>query len=237
MRGLLLVTLSVLIGPGCSRATRYCEKTDDCPTGLTCSADQHYCAELAATTINPEDYIQNRRADMAPQSASINIAGSGDFGGRLSINSSTAGVTLDVRNQAGATIMSIGNNSGSKWTAISGGDDTANEPALFWSKTHPRLRLGSAREQTGAGFAAAVSIETTGNVGIGTTTPRSTLQVSGGYLQIPTRYSPPPPEDCDEVAEEGRMVAVGSLSGSDTNVGLHICLKFNSLPTWRWVMK
>ena len=47
-----------------------------------------------------------------------------------------------------------------------------------------------------------------GNVGIGTATPRSTLQVEGnpGYLQIDTLTEAPPGEDCDEGAEVGRMV-------------------------------
>lgn len=47
-----------------------------------------------------------------------------------------------------------------------------------------------------------------GNVGIGTTTPQSTLQIEGdpGYLQIDTLTEVPPRGDCDEQAEVGRMI-------------------------------
>ena len=48
-------------------------------------------------------------------------------------------------------------------------------------------------------------ITTSGNVGIGTDTPNSTLQVNW-YLQITTMsYSPLSASDCDQVEEVGRM--------------------------------
>jgi len=47
-----------------------------------------------------------------------------------------------------------------------------------------------------------------GNVGVGTATPHSTLQIDGapGYLQIDVLPESPPDENCDEQAEVGRMV-------------------------------
>jgi hypothetical protein len=57
------------------------------------------------------------------------------------------------------------------------------------------------------------------SVGIGTSTPRSTLQVVGNYVQLPTvTGAPPPVGDCDEAGEAGRMVV-----RTDGSTNLYVC--------------
>lgn len=56
----------------------------------------------------------------------------------------------------------------------------------------------------------------TGNVGVGTSTPASALQVNG-YVQLATTTVAPPGVDCDEAAEAGRM-KFNSTTGT-----LYIC--------------
>ena len=57
----------------------------------------------------------------------------------------------------------------------------------------------------------------TGNIGIGTTNPQSSLQVAG-YVQLPLTSGSPPSTDCDEVSERGRMIV------DDVSDLLYICV-------------
>jgi len=64
-----------------------------------------------------------------------------------------------------------------------------------------------------------------GNVGIGTDTPNSALQVIGGYIQLDVSSGLPPAEDCDSIDEIGRMKV------DDSTTDLYICTSSG------WVVK
>jgi hypothetical protein len=68
--------------------------------------------------------------------------------------------------------------------------------------------------------AERLRVDSTGNVGIGTATPNSALEVDG-YVQLDTLTSAPPAADCDEASERGRMKVdiVNSLLYICTNSG------------------
>ena len=63
-----------------------------------------------------------------------------------------------------------------------------------------------------------VTVQDDGNVGIGMTSPNSTLQVSGDYIQFPTRTGAPPASDCNASTEYGRVVV-----RTDSSTNLHVC--------------
>lgn len=67
------------------------------------------------------------------------------------------------------------------------------------------------------GSSISMIVESSGRVGIGTSTPQSTLQING-YTQLALISGPPPSADCDDIQERGRM-KVDNVAGM-----LYICV-------------
>ena len=74
-------------------------------------------------------------------------------------------------------------------------------------------------------------IDENGNVGIGTTSPGSKLEIENGYLKLDTYHSTaaPDPGDCDDLTEVGRMiVGYSNDTPADNEAGLWYCGKTNA---------
>lgn len=64
---------------------------------------------------------------------------------------------------------------------------------------------------------SSIDIAANGDVGIGTASPKSKLQINEGYLQLATSSGTPPATDCDEATEIGRMIV------DEANTNLYVC--------------
>jgi len=105
-------------------------------------------------------------------------------------------------------------------SAISKVSAVTFDSSLIPSDTNLKIGTGSQKWQD-AFFSGAVSVDgdftvdidtlkvdvLNGFVGVGTSSPESTLTIGGSnYLQIGTRSGAPPSGDCDADAEHGRMI-------------------------------
>jgi hypothetical protein len=93
------------------------------------------------------------------------------------------------------------------------GNGSASYPgqAFIDSGAHNNAALIFRTAGAGQGITERMRVSAAGNVGIGTATPNSTLQVVGNFIQIPHVSSIPVPTDCDAAAEVGRMVLVTGI--------------------------
>jgi hypothetical protein len=101
----------------------------------------------------------------------------------------------------GAAIQFYGNTSAS-FPGQAFIDSGANNNAGLIFRTAP----------TSGAITERMRVTADGKVGIGTSSPQSTLQVIGNYIQIPATLTVPATGDCDAAEEVGRLILYSSLS-------------------------
>lgn len=128
--------------------------------------------------------------------------------GNVGIGTASPGTKLDVQGVNNGNGIRLRNTAGSGIADLYP-DSTGNSILELFSSTGVSQVLF--RSEGSNSYIAS------GNVGIGTASPQSKLQVSGDYIQIPTRTNAPPSADCDSSSEYGRMVI------NETSRRFYIC--------------
>ncbi|KYG65653.1 hypothetical protein AZI86_00825 [Bdellovibrio bacteriovorus] len=187
--------------------------------------------ENPATTLHVASTIPDTTTQ--PDRAGLIVDGEGTgFGGRLAIRSfsDTQAAHLVAYRSMGTKAAPTAITSGKTIFNIfgyaydgTGWSTNTNSPGLSmvatenWTPTAKASRLGFWTTPPGTATAEErLRITAEGKVGIGTTTPESTLQVAG-YLQMATVSSAPAATDCDSAAEYGR------IKSDPTNDRLYLC--------------
>ncbi len=161
--------------------------------------------------------IANNWADLTDGSLAASIGkteSGGSYGGYVWTSTSTSGAqaggqycnswtTVDSGCVYGAYSLGRSDAAGSSWTFQSAG-------GCYCTHYYP---LYCIQQNTGG------NLYVDGRVGVGTTAPNSSLQVTQGYIQFPTIFGDTPPStDCDETSEAGRIVV-----RTDGTTNLYIC--------------
>ena len=129
--------------------------------------------------------------------------------GNVGIGTTTPGNLLSLYKNTGSLISSIQSN-GIAWAGLKISD--LADPMTYWN-SGSNFRWGVTTANDGVtGFSEYMRISSTGNLGIGTTSPRSTLSVgsvndaTASYAQIDSVNGAPTAGDCDTDLERGRMI-------------------------------
>jgi hypothetical protein len=159
---------------------------------------------LEANTMGDMNTASGALALLSNTTGSLNTA-SGAFA--LAANATGVGNTA-----SGPSALSH-NTTGNFNTAVGYLADVASGNLTNATAVGANARVGQSNALVlGGTGASAVS------VGVGTGTPRSTLQVVGNYIQFPTITGAPPTDACDEASEAGRVVV-----RTDGPTNLYVC--------------
>ena len=143
----------------------------------------------------------------------VEIDGTTFLDGALTLADSATvdGLDLSVHAHTGAAGHGVKLDHGAALTGVL--DDDHTQYALLAGRAAGQTLIGGTgsgddlilRSTSNATKGDVLLADQGGNVGIGTTSPQSALQVSG-YVQLAVTSRAPPAADCDAAAEEGRML-------------------------------